>query len=393
VNKRKIIIPIVLLLGGAAIAWRVFASRDSDPNRIVVHGNIELTEVDLSFKLSGRLIELAVDEGAYVKKGQILARLDKVELENQRDREVAGRTAAESNLAQLQTGIRFQKESIAGDLELKRADLRQAEARLSELLAGSRPQEIEQAQAAVSDATTQHELAKMDWERAQRLYKNDDISTAQFDQFRTRFESTRAVLKRAQDMLSLVKEGPRKEQIAAARAAVDRGRAAVRLAEANQIDLQRREQETVARRADIARSEAQVKVVDVQISDRVIYAPTDGVILSKSAEPGEVLAAGATVLTLGDIAQPYVRAYIGERDLGRVKLGQQVEATTDSYPGKKYAGSITFISSQAEFTPKQIQTADERVKLVYRTKISVANPNQELKNNMPVDAVLILGSR
>lgn len=392
-NKRKIIIPIVLLLAGAAIAWRVFASRGSDPNRIVVHGNIELTEVDLSFKLSGRLIELAVDEGAYVKKGQMLARLDKVELENQRDREIAGRTAAESNLTQLQTGIRFQKESIAGDLELKRADLRQAEARLSELLAGSRPQEIEQAQAAVSDATTQHELAKMDWERAQRLYKNDDISAAQFDQFRTRFESTRAVLKRAQDTLSLVKEGPRKEQIAAARAAADRGRAAVRLAEANQIDLQRREEETVARRADIARSEAQVKVVDVQIGDRVIYAPTDGVILSKSAEPGEVLAAGATVLTLGDIAQPYVRAYIGERDLGRVKLGQQVEATTDSYPGRKYAGSITFISSQAEFTPKQIQTADERVKLVYRTKISVANPNQELKNNMPVDAVLILGSR
>lgn len=392
-NKKKIIVPILILIVGAAVVWRVVAARETDPNRIVVHGNIELTETDLSFKLSGRLVELAVDEGAFVKKGQILARLDKIELENQRDREVAGRTAAESNLTQLTTGIRFQKEAIAGDLDLKKADLRQAEARLSELLAGSRPQEIQQAEAAANEAKVQHDLARADWERAQRLYKNDDISTSQYDQFRTRFEATRAALQRVQDTLSLVKEGPRQEQIAAARAAVDRARAAVRLAEANLIDLQRREEETVARRADIARSEAQVKVVDVQISDRVIYAPTDGVILSKSAEPGEILAAGATVVTLGDIAQPYVRAYVGERDLGRVKLGQAVAVTTDSYPGKQYSGSITFISSQAEFTPKQIQTAEERVKLVYRMKIAVPNPNQELKNNMPVDAVVALGAR
>jgi HlyD family secretion protein len=392
VNKKRII-PIIVLLAGAVVIWRVIAARETDPNRIVVHGNIELTETDLSFKLPGRLVELLVDEGAFVEKGQVLARLDKVELENQRDREVAGRTAAESNLTQSMTGIQYQKASIASDLDLKRADLRQAEARLSELLAGSRPQEIQHAEAAANEAKVQHDLAKADWERAQRLYKNDDISTSQYDQFRTRFESTRAAQQRALDTLSLVKEGPRQEQIAAARAAVDRARAAVRLGEANLIDLKRREEEIVARRADIARSEAQVKVLDVQIGDRVIYAPTNGVILSKSAEPGEILAAGATVVTLGDIAQPYVRAYVGERDLGRVKLGQKVAVSTDSYPGKEYSGNITFISSQAEFTPKQIQTAEERVKLVYRMKILLPNPNQELKNNMPVDAVIELGSR
>ena len=393
-NKRKIIIPLVILaVAAAAVIWRVAASGNHDPNRIVVHGNIELTEVDLSFKLPGRLVERAVDEGATVKQGQVIARLDQSELESQRAREVAGLDAARSNLAQLLTGIQFQKESIAGDLELKKADLRQAEARLAELVAGSRPQEIEQAQAAVSEAQTQHEQAKADWDRAQRLIKNDDISRAQFDQFRTRFEATRATLQRTRETLALVKEGPRKEQIDAARAAAERARAAVRLSKANPIDLKRREQETVARQADIDRSKAQVKVYDIQLSDRTILSPIDGVVLSKSAEIGEVLAAGSTVVTLGDITKPYLRAYVGERDLGRVKLGDTVEVATDSYPGKTYKGTITFISSQAEFTPKQIQTPEERVKLVYRMKVSLDNPNQELKNNMPVDAAILLGSR
>jgi len=394
VKKRKFIILLVLLVAATAIViWRVTAANNRDPNRIVVHGNIELTEVDLSFKWPGRLVERAVDEGAFVKQGQLIARIDQNELENQKAREVAGLEGARSNLTQLQTGIEYQRESIAGDLELKRADLRQAEARLAELLAGSRPQEIEQAQAAVNETQTQYEQASADWERAQRLIKNDDISRAQFDQYKMRFEATRAALQRSKETLALVKEGPRKEQIDAARAAVERARAAVRLSEANRIDLKRREEETVARRADIDRSAAQVKVYDVQLSDRTILSPIDGVVLSKSAEMGEVLAAGATVVTLGDITKPHLRAYVGEQDLGRIRLGDTVEVTTDSFPDKKYKGTITFISSQAEFTPKQIQTAEERVKLVYRVKVSLDNPNQELKNNMPVDAVIVLGSR
>jgi HlyD family secretion protein len=114
------------------------------------------------------------------------------------------------------------------------------------------------------------------------------------------------------------------------------------------------------------------------------------VVLMKSAEVGEVLAAGTTVLTIGDLDHPWLRAYINETDLGRVKLGQRVKLTTDSYPGKVYEGRVTFISSEAEFTPKQIQTKEERVKLVYRIKIDVDNQAHELKNNMPVDAEIVL---
>ena len=118
--------------------------------------------------------------------------------------------------------------------------------------------------------------------------------------------------------------------------------------------------------------------------------PIDGVVLVKSAEPGEVIAAGTTIVRIGDVDHPWLRAYVGETDLGRVKLGTPVNLTTDSYPGKAYHGTVSFIASEAEFTPKQIQTKEERVKLVYRIKVDVENSSHELKNNMPVDAEIPL---
>ena len=126
------------------------------------------------------------------------------------------------------------------------------------------------------------------------------------------------------------------------------------------------------------------------MDDTVIYAPIDGVVLVKSAEAGEVLAAGTTIVTIGDVDHPWLRAYVGETELGRVKLGQKVKLTTDSYANKSYEGTVSFIASDAEFTPKQIQTKEERVKLVYRIKVDVDNSAHELKNNMPVDGEIQL---
>ncbi|HML17476.1 MAG TPA: HlyD family efflux transporter periplasmic adaptor subunit [Bryobacteraceae bacterium] len=381
----------MLLIAAGVGGWLYWRSQHArDGNRIFVSGNLELTQVDISFKMAGRMIERKVDEGEWVKAGQRIATLDPVIYRHQRVRDQATVASAESNYQQLETAIAYQKATLESDVAAREAELNQASAKLEELLNGSRKQDIQQAEAAVSDAKAQLEYARLDWARMQALYKNEDISTQQYDQARTKFDSAQALVRQAEEKLSLVQEGPRQEDIAAARADVARAKAAVATAQANRLELKRKEEQLVAGRDEIDRSRAQVGISEAQLADTEAVTPIDGVVLVKSAEPGEVLAAGTTVVTVGDLEHPWLRAYINETDLGRIKLGQKVKLSTDSYPGKAYWGKISYIASEAEFTPKQIQTKEERVKLVYRIKIDVDNSSHELKDNMPVDAEIIL---
>ena len=389
--KKRIIVIIVVL---AAVAAGVYAYRSgigrAPDNRIVVSGNIELTEVNIAFKTAGRLIERNVDEGDAVKKGQIVARLDRDQLLAQRDREAAGLASAQAQLTQAQTALEWQRATLAGDLEQRKADLASNESRLLELKNGARPQEIQESRAAVEAAQSELDRAKKDWDRSQTLYKNDDISTAQYDQYRNRWESADAALKQAQQRAALVQAGPRVEIVQAAEGQVQKTRGALKMAEANTLEIQRREQELVTRRAEIERSRASVALIDAQLADTIAYSPVDGVVLVKSADVGEVLGVGTTVVTVGDIDHPWLRGYVNETALGKVKVGAKARITTDSYPGKVYEGRVSFIASEAEFTPKQIQTQEERVKLVYRIKIELDNPRRELKSNMPADAQIVL---
>jgi HlyD family secretion protein len=388
-KKRIVIILLVVALGIGGYLWYTGAFARKG-NSILVSGNLELTQVDLSFKTAGKLVERRVDEGNWVKQGDLIARLDPVELQRTTVRDKALIIGAKSNYDQLLTSIAFQKATLESDIAARVAELNVAQAKLDELLNGSRKQEIQQSEAAVNDAKAQLEFARLDWERSQTLFKNDDISKQQYDQARTKFESATAMLRQAEEKDSMVREGPRKEDIAGARADVARAQAAVKTAEANRLEVQRREQELGERQSEIQRTEAQAGISQKQLSDTEIYTPIDGVVLVKAAEPGEVLAAGTTVVTVGDLEHPWLRAYINETDLGRVKLGQKVKLTTDSFPNKVYWGQVSYIASEAEFTPKQIQTKEERVKLVYRIKIEVDNKEHELKNNMPVDAEILL---
>jgi HlyD family secretion protein len=387
-NKRIVLIGAVVVAAAAGYFYRTLKPKPK--NRIVISGNIELTEVNIAFKTAGKLLERTVDEGDPVKKNQVLARLDRDQLVAQREREAAALALAQAQLAQARIALQWQKETLAGDVDQRRAELAAAEARLSELENGSRPQEKADAEAAVENAQAEVDRAKRDWDRAQVLYKNDDISTAQYDQYRSRWESAQAMLKSAKERQALVQAGPRAEQIQAQAAQLERARAALKTAEASALETKRREQEIAARLADIERSKATLALIDSQLADTVASSPVDGVVLVKAADVGEVLAPGTTVLTVGDIHHPWLRGYINETDLGKVKLGSVARVTTDSYPGKVYEGRVTFISSEAEFTPKQIQTPQERVKLVYRVKIEIDNPKQELKMNMPADAEILL---
>ena len=172
-------LPILILLAAAGTGlylWRTdyFAGPRT---AIQASGNLELTLVDLSFKTAGRMVELTVREGDTVKKGQLIARLDASQLEQQKARDLAAISAAQSALDQLQTAIEYQQATIDSDVAVRQADQAQAQARLDELLAGSRAQEIQQTDAAVAEARTQMEWARSEWDRAQTLYKNQDIST------------------------------------------------------------------------------------------------------------------------------------------------------------------------------------------------------------------------
>jgi HlyD family secretion protein len=386
----KKLLPVLVILIAAAGYFAWSRSHVVDDNVLHLSGNIEFRKIDIAFKTAGKLLELKVEEGASVKLGQLLASLDREQMQRMRTRDSSTIDVAQSNLQQLRTAIQYQQTTLESEINLRNAEVRQAKAKLQELLDGARPQEVAQARAQVNDLKVIHDQAHREYDRAQKLIAQEDISQSQFDQFKTRFDSTTAQVQSAEQRLALILEGPRKTDIESARANLARAEAARKLTEAQRLDIHRKEEDLDARRADVARSKAGVSVIDSQLDDTSVVSPVDGVVLVKSADPGEVLAAGTPVLTLGEIDKPWLRGYVPQNKLGRIQLGMPVTVRSDSYPDKTYNGKISFIASEAEFTPKQIQTTEERVKLVYRIKIEIDNSKRELKLNMPVDAEIRL---
>jgi HlyD family secretion protein len=327
-KKKKIIFLAVLI--AAAIATAFFINRfwnQTDDGVIALSGNVEVTKVDTGFKISGRVIELLTDEGQKVEKGQKLAVLDSAELR--------------SMVAQ------------------NRAALNEASTRLEELKSGSRPQEIAYALANLKAAEAEYVKAGKDFERADRLFKKDAISAQQLDAAKSAYDSRDEQVKAAREQLSLLKEGPRKEVI---RAAEDRVQQAL----------------------------AALRVIGERFGDTDLYASVSGVVLKKNIENGEVVQPGTPVFTIGEVDDPWIKVYVREDRIGLVKLGQRATVTVDSFPGKTYEGTISYISSEAEFTPKTIQTQEERVKLVFGVKVRVKNLNQELKPGMPADVKIYI---
>jgi HlyD family secretion protein len=246
-----------------------------DAGVLPVSGNVEVTEVNIAFKIPGRIVALLTDEGRTVKVNEKIAVLDSAEYESQ--------------------------------VNQNRAVLRNAEATLDK--------------------------ARKDYERADVLYKNGAISSQQMDAAKT----------------------------------------------ANDVTL-----------SQVQQAAAALRTFEVKLKDTVIYSPVSGMVLRKNVEAGETVSAGTPVYTIGDLDNPWIKVYVQEAKLGLVKLGQKAEIRTDSYPGKIYEGTVTYISSEAEFTPKNVQTQEERVKLVYGVKVSVKNVNDELKPSMPADVKILL---
>jgi HlyD family secretion protein len=317
---------LVLLLGvGIILLYRLIPTGGEQPGRLRLSGNIEVTDAEISFRIAGHVRERLVGEGARVARGAVVARLESGDLEH----EVAMRQAEAANIRAL----------------------------LAEMTAGYRPEEVAQARAAHAQASAELSRAESDWHRQQALFEQGLVTARDAEAARTSWEVAQGRTREAKERLDMLGKGFRAEQVDQARARLQEAEEALALAR-------------------------------TRLGYATLLAPMDGVVLDENVEPGEFVAAGTPVVTIGALDPVWLRAYIGETDLGRVKLGQSAQVVTDTYPGKVYRGTVTFIAQDAEFTPKNVQTEKERVKLVYRIKITLPNPDQELKPGMPADAEL-----
>ncbi|MFB3892500.1 MAG: HlyD family secretion protein [Phycisphaerae bacterium] len=377
-KKKRIIIVLAaaIVLVNAVIAWYALGGGGKTGSIIRVSGNFEVTAVDVSFRIPGWVKERPVDEGWEVHAGKtLIARLDDVELREQEAQTEADLANARSVLAELNAGSRPEEKASAQAAEDRAA------AALAELKNGSRPEEIAAAEAAVQAAKVEVDRTKLDYDRLARLRELGASGAQEYDNARSAYQSAAAKLEEARQRYTLVKIGPRKEQIDQATAALKDAR------ERNKLVQEGPRQETKDQAAAKVRQlTGALALARTRLGFCTLLAPVSGVVLSKNTEAGEYVAAGTPIVTVGDLRNIWLRAYINETDLERVKLGQRVKVTTDAYPHTRYEGRISFIASQAEFTPKNVQTAKERVKLVYRIKITVPNEDLALKPGMPADA-------
>ncbi len=389
-RRLKILVPLAVLVA-VGLAARHFLGPGAAGNRVLLSGNVEVTQVDLSFQVPGRLVERAVDEGDRVKAGDLVGRLDPVDHELQENKAAADLEYARAVLAELVAGSR--PEDIARAAER----VAQARSALADLEKGSRSQEIagaaadlERARAGQKAAQSRMELARADFDRYSAVHAQEGISRQAFEAHRTQLDTARAAVEEAaaqvraaEERLSLFTEGPRREKILGARAALDQARAEYDLVKAGP-----RKETLDQARARVKAAEEGLNLARQKKAETILHAPMDGLILSKSAEPGAWLNPGTPVVSLADLKTVWIRAFVSERDLGRVALNAPATVTTDSRPDRAWTGRLSYIASEAEFTPKSVQTQEERVNLMYRVKIEVDNADGALKPGMPADAVI-----
>ena len=365
---------LVVALGVIAF-WAAHRFRVEDG--LALSGTIEGVQVDVSAKIPGRITELLVREGQTVERGRVLVRLAADELTAEARRSEGALVAVQAQLRDLVAGARVE--------EIQEAEARaaRADAQLSDLLAGSRQQEIEQARANLRTAQATREWTERDLRRAQELYGKELVAAQEVDRARQAFEVAAASEVSARERLDLVALGPREHEVAAARADLRATRERVQLLKAGP-----RPDAVEAARAQVAQAEAAITLARARLAEATIAAPIDGVVLRKNLEAGETANPGVPIVTLLDTRDLWLRAYVPETEIGRVRVGQSATITVDAYPGRGFSGVISEISSEAEFTPKNVQTKKERVNLVFRVKIAAKNTDGVLKPGMPADAVL-----
>ncbi|WP_455209114.1 efflux RND transporter periplasmic adaptor subunit [Kaarinaea lacus] len=314
----------MLILTAAGIAG-CDSQGGNGAGEVLLSGTVEAREVDLSFQVGGRISQLDTDEGRWVEQGDSVAVLDPTDLQLALQQTTATANAAQANLDALKAGTRVQEIRVAA------ADLQKAQSQLN--------------------------YAMAEVKRVSFLVPKKLASAEQLEQAQLQYEIALASTEQAKQNLSLLKEGPRQE------------------------DISRAEQEF------IARTEASA-ITRQQLAYTRLVSPVTGMVTVRLSEAGEVVAPGQSIVRVAQTAQPWVRAYLNETQLGKVRVGQVAQVKIDGAPEKSFSGKLTFISPVAEFTPKTVETKELRVDLVYRIKVEVENPEGILKIGMPVDVLL-----
>jgi HlyD family secretion protein len=323
----RVIVPILVVVIAVLVVVPILR-RAGERGRLAASGTVEATEAQLGFQVPGRIDSIRVREGDPARAGEPLASLDRIEATARRQQSAALLAAAR--------------------------------AQLDELLRGARPEEVAQARAG-SDAARQRLVdAQQDFDRTQELIRNNVVSQQTLDKAKTALDVAKAQADQADEQHRLVVTGPRRERIEAAR-------------------------------AQMAQAEAALRAADAGLANMVIRAPFDGVVTVRHREPGEIVGAGSAVISLMDRGDRWVRIYVSEARIGAVRTGQAATITSDTFKGRTYAGEVVYLSSEAEFTPKNVQTSEERVKLVYAVKVRISGDTAfELKPGMPADVRLTL---
>ncbi len=318
--KKVLPIVLVLLVGAAVLAWFRFQAPASDDNMLTLFGNIDIREAQLTFNASEHVNRILVEEGEHVAKNQLLASLHQ--------------ELFQSQVAQAEAQVEARHQQLI------------------KLQAGSRPEEIDKASAELEAARARAEAAHDTWQRLQALVAKKLASREEVETAKSSAHVAQAQVEAARAALRLLQAGSRKEDIAAAR-------------------------------AELKAAEAALQVAQQNLANTELRAPADGIIRTRILEPGDMANPLKPALTLAFANPVWVRAYLPESLLGRVKPGMAASIITDSYPDKKYPGWVGYISPTAEFTPKNVETPELRTRLVYQVRIFTCNPREELRLGMP----------
>jgi multidrug resistance efflux pump len=366
------IIAIVAVLAAAALTW--LYGQQGRSQRFVVSGFLESDVIRVGSRVGGRVAEVSASEGKHVTPGETLFRLDPFDLNEQLAQAKASLAAVEAEHARLSAGYR--KEEI----EQARAHRDQAAATLDRLKAGPRPQEIKVAREQVNLEQASLDLAASEHERLNRLVLNNQASQKELDEAIRAIKAARSRVAAAEQQLALLEEGTRKEDLASGRAALAEAEQALQLSEQGY-----RKEDIAKAAAEVTASMARVSAIEMQMKELIVAAPCNCVVEAIELQPGDLVGANAPTVSLLDLSRIWVRSYVPEARLGDIRLDQEVPIVIDSLPGQRLRGRVTFIAREAEFTPKNVQTPEERSKQVFRIKVTLQEGLDRVRVGMAAD--------